>query len=286
MNIKLSFNLMKQRAVLWTGGIAIFLMISFTACSPRSEFGAVEQNKIKKYFDHYHAVGTFVIRNDDSGEQFVYNESRAETGFLPASTFKIMNSLIALNTKVIQMDDVIPWNGVKYDYSAWNQDQRMREAFQRSTVWFYQILAGRIGAQRMLEALEENDYGNHDIGGGIDQFWLSGNLRISALEQVQFLEKLKHHKLRFPVEVMTQVEELLVLRSCPSYVLRGKTGWTTQDNKQLGWLVGWLEWNGKTYFYAMNLDSGEKDFPMAEARKNILSGILREMGFDLEKCDG
>jgi beta-lactamase class D len=46
--------------------------------------------------------------------------------------------------------------------------------------------------------LERFDYGNRNIAGGQDMFWLDGDLRISALKQVLFLEKLASGKLRPP----------------------------------------------------------------------------------------
>jgi beta-lactamase class D len=160
----------------------------------------------------------------------------------------------------------------------WNQDQRMKEAFQRSTVWFYQELARRIGEQRMRAFLRKDLYGNQNTSGGIDRFWLTGGLRISADEQVALLMRLHHHQLSFTDEVMDKVLDLLVLEKTPDYVLRGKTGWAQQNGLEIGWLVGSVERHGHLSIYAMNLESPRTDFPMIEARKAITFGILRELG--------
>lgn len=244
-----------------------------------------DSHNIAHYFQEFAVPGTFVFRRGSTGETYIFNRERAKTRFLPASTFKIFSSLESLETGIIGIDDVIPWDGVERAYPAWNQDQRMREAFQRSTVWFYQILVRRIGEERMRDALRKNRYGNGATGGGIDRFWLSGELRISALEQVNFLERLKERKLAFSRETMDQVEGLMLIKECPGFRFRGKTGWTTTaEGSQLGWWIGWLERESETYFYAMNLESGSPDFPMVEARKKILFGILKEFGYDVDSC--
>jgi beta-lactamase class D len=237
-----------------------------------------ERPDLGRFFEEYGARGTFVVLADADGRRVVYNPGRAEAGFLPASTFKILNSLVSLETGVIGIDDTIPWDGVDRGVTSWNQDQRMRDAFQRSTVWFYQELARRVGQDRMRDALVRGRYGNQDAGGGIDQFWLTGNLRISALEQVAFLRRLKHRELGFSAAVMDEVEELLVLERCPDYTLRGKTGWVHSEGVHLGWLVGWVERGDAVHYYALNLESDAEGFPMMAARPAIVRSALRELG--------
>ena len=168
----------------------LFLVLSCSGPSVQK----VRHDDVASFFSKYNATGTFVLQKEDE-PAFIYNEERAARGFIPASTFKILNSLVALETGVIGVDDTIPWDGVKRAFPAWNQDQRMREAFQRSTVWFYQLLARRIGQVRMQQAVSREHYGNENIAGGIDRFWLTGSLRISALQQIDLLKRLKHRKL-------------------------------------------------------------------------------------------
>jgi beta-lactamase class D len=237
-----------------------------------------ERPDLGRFFEPYGARGTFVVLEDRGGGRIMHNAERAAEGFLPASTFKIMNSLVALETGVVGLDDTIAWDGVDRGVGSWNQDQRMRDAFQWSTVWFYQELARRVGEGRMRGFLLREDYGNADTGGGIDEFWLSGDLRISAQEQVDFLKRLRRRQLQFPAEVVGVVEELMVLERCPDYTLRGKTGWARPGGVHLGWLVGWAEHAGDVHYYALNLESAADDFPMIEARQSITRGILAELG--------
>lgn len=262
------------------GGLAFLLCLGCAGAG--ASVGRVD---LSRHFDAYAATGAFVMKRASTGDVVAYDSVRAATGFIPASTFKIFNSLVILDQGVIGIDEVIPWDGVVRNNAAWDQDQRMREAFQRSTVWFYQELARRVGPERMAAALLREGYGNGDMGGGIDTFWLTGDLRISAFEQVQFLERLYDRELGFAPGAMDQVVELLQIERCPDHVLRGKTGWGRAGDEQLGWLVGWVERVDETYYFAMNLQTDAADFPMPEARQSITRGILSELGVLPPPCE-
>lgn len=264
-------------------GVALMTALGIAACAA----GGTEEVRpeLAGFFDAYEARGTFVLLEDGNGNRIVHDPQRAAEGFLPASTFKILNSLVSLETGVIGLDDTLPWDGVDRGVTAWNRHQRMRDAFQRSTVWFYQELARRVGAEEMREALERARYGNRDPGGGIDGFWLAGDLRISAHEQVDFLRRMRHRELGFPDEATDAVEELMVLERCSGHTLRGKTGWAfLDDGLHLGWLVGWVESAGDVHYYAMNLESRAEAFPMVRARDDITRGILEELGALPPEC--
>ena len=262
--------------------LTLFIMsLVCVSCGPSDRLTRTDPEELRTYFDAYDAVGTIVVRKDNTGEQLVYNPERAERAFLPASTFKIFNSSVALDTGVIGVDDVIKWDGVQRDFPGWNQDRNMRDAFKYSVVWFYQELARRVGAQRMQAALQRERYGNASIAGGIDQFWLHGGLRISALQQIDFLQRLHRRELGFQESTMRTVEEIMLIEKCADYTLRGKTGW----KDQLGWLVGWVETDADTFYFAMNLESTDSDFPMVAARRAIVDGVLRHLNIMSAQCD-
>ncbi len=102
--------------------------------------------------------------------------------------FKILNALIGLDTKVVEDEYAIKyWDGVKREIDAWNQDHTLGSGMRHSVVWYYQELAREIGESEMKEGLVKANYGNKDISGGIDEFWLSSSLQISPVEQAHFL---------------------------------------------------------------------------------------------------
>lgn len=229
--------------------------------------------------------GTFVLLDPQTGRMVCHNAERARTRFLPASTFKIPNSVIALDSGVASGPDFeIKWNRETappqpWWPATWARDQTMRTALPNSVVWYYREIARRIGPERMRHYLDRFDYGNRDISGGIDRFWLTGGLRISAEEQVRFLRRFYFDELGVSPHAVRIVKNLIVLEAAPAYRLSGKTGWAglgEVDTRQIGWLVGYLERNGAVYFYATNIDIAVADD--AKARVGITKAALRSLG--------
>jgi beta-lactamase class D len=196
----------------------------------------------------------------------VSDSERAGKGFLPASTFKIANALIALETGVAADADnpTFPWDGVVREFDAWNRDHTLRTAFRASSVPTYQHIARTVGAERMRRYVDAFDYGNRDISGApLDTFWLNGKLRISAMQQLGFLSRLYREEL--PVSKRSQeiVKDIMFLEQSELGTLRGKTGavgiGVVRGSKAtLGWLVGWLEHASKAYIFALNIDVRER----------------------------
>ena len=239
----------------------------------------IEQIDFQQHFDDLAITGAIIIY--DRNEDFFYqhNPQRNDTPFLPASTYKIPHSLIALETGVIKDDvDVLTWNGIKRDLPQWNQDLNLRLAFKYSAVWFYQVLARRIGHQRMQDLVTQMQYGNGNIGAAadIDRFWLEGELRITPRQQVEFLRRLDRNDLPFSQRSIDLVKDIAIAEQTPNYILRAKTGWATNQTPYIGWYVGYLEQNDNVYFFATNLDTPEeKDL---SARLEITRLCLQDLG--------
>ena len=105
---------------------------------------------------------------------YVYNSLLLNESYSPASTFKIPNSLIALQTAILHSpEEKWVWDGIVRQNENWNKDQSLKDAFRNSTLWFYQRLAKKIGKKRMSEYLRKFTYGNQQVGDSIDQFWLN-----------------------------------------------------------------------------------------------------------------
>lgn len=234
----------------------------------RSDFG--------RYFEQAGVQGTFVLYNLKQDQYLVYNSERANTRFLPASTFKIFNALVALEVGAVEDENqVLPWDGLQREVPEWNKNHTLRTAFKDSVIWFYQAMARRIGQERMQRYINLTNYGNQDISGGIDQFWLQGGLRISAKEQIDFLVKLYRNQLPFSQKTIDTVKDISINEQTPNYVLRGKTGWLWEASPQMGWYVGYLERNSDVYFFAMNIDMPRPED--RQARIGITKQILQDM---------
>lgn len=251
-----------RRHCRWRSLIVICVLAA--ACSsddssPR-ELAIVEGPGWSEIFDEFGVAGTFALREVGSGTTLVHDARRATEPRLPASTFKILNSLIILETGVAaDVDTVFPWDGVDRGLEAWNRDHSLRSGIEVSAVWLYQQLAREVGEERMSEMVGASNYGNGDIGGGIDQFWLRGDLRVSPFEQLAFLERLTADDLPFAAADMAAVRAIIVRESGDDWSWSHKTGTALSEEPTLGWLVGLTEFDGRTWAFALNIDMPEVD---------------------------
>ena len=216
---------------------------------------------LARHFTEAGTAGTFVGYKVDDYLIIASDKDRSGEAKLPASTFKIPNSLIALETGVVEDPDkdVFKWDGVTRSIEAWNKDHSLRSAIAASAVPVYQEIARRIGAARMQKYLDLFEYGNRDIGGGIDQFWLTGNLRIDPVQQVDFVDRLRRGGLPVSKRSQELVRDILPVTRVGDAIIRAKTGLSGAElgKPSLGWLVGWAENGGAQTVFALNMDCRE-----------------------------
>ncbi len=231
----------------------------------------------KVHFENKKTQGCFVLFDLAAGDFQVFNVERAKEAMTPASTFKIPNSVIALDSGVVRSrKQIFVWDGEKQFRKSWERAHDLDSAFRFSVVPVYQEIARAVGAQSMAEYVEGFDYGNCDISGEIDQFWLNNTLKISAFEQVAFLERLYRESLPASIESQKSVKEMMLHEKTESYTIRGKTGWALGDESGLGWWVGWVETNNNVHLFALNMDL--KEVANAGNRVGIAKGILKAEG--------
>ncbi len=214
-----------------------------------------------QHFRELGVEGAILIYDLNRDRIVQYNPQRNTTAFLPASTFKILNSLIALETGVISDEiAILTWDGIQRKIPEWNRDLNMRQAFKLSAVWFYQVLARRVGHEQMQKWVTQAKYGNQKIGSkdDIDKFWLEGELRITPQEQIQFLRRLYHNDLPFSKRSLSILKDIMVMEQTPDYTIRGKTGFADSVTPAIGWYVGYLEKGKNVYFFATNIDIRNK----------------------------
>ncbi len=239
------------------------------------------RKSLQKYFTDEGTVGAFAAFRIDDQQLIASDNSRARDPVLPASTFKIPNSVIALETGVVADPDkdVFKWDGVTRSIADWNKDHTLRSAIAVSAVPVYQEIARRIGAERMQKYVDAFEYGNGDIGGGIDRFWLAGGLRISPLQQVAFVDKLRRGVLPVSKRAQELTRDILPVTKVGDSVIRAKTGLTgvTDGTKtSVGWLVGWAEKGSAQTVFALNLDVREPKH--AASRIKIAQQCLGDIG--------
>ncbi len=238
----------------------------------------VERPDLAAVFAEHGTPGTFVLYDVSGGRPTVVDGARAGRRYVPASTFKIANSLIALETGAVKDErEVVPYGGEPQPFPQWERDMDMRDAVRASSVPVYQEIARRIGRKRMQAYLNRLGYGNRKIGTVIDRFWLDGPLQISALEQARFVARLAQGKLPLSERSQRIVRDILWLEEKDGATVFGKTGWVfSPQPPQIGWWVGWVEREGQVYAFALNIDMASAD----DTPKRIAIGrsLLERLG--------
>lgn len=249
-----------------------------TSADPDGGPRLVERDDWGLVFSEADAVGTIAIREVGSTDTHVWNPARALEPRRPASTFKILNSLIILETGVLDgVDTITRWDGVTRGLPVWNQDHSLRSGIEVSAVWMFQQLAREVGTASMIHWLNEAEYGNASIGSEIDDFWLVGDLRISPLEQLDFLERLVTRDLPFDPMVMDSVADIIVQERGSQWSWSFKTGTALIEDPDLGWLVGMTEYDGTQWVFALNIDLTSTDALEGQLDPQLRQTIARSI---------
>lgn len=255
------------------------------SCSPNN---VEEENSLERYFAENKVTGCFGLYNNATNQFTFYNKKRfTDSSFLPASTFKIVNSLIGLQTGVITNDSmIIKWDSTKRNIEAWNKDLSMYEAFRVSAVPYYQEVARRIGKERMERWLDSIHYGAgpkdtaFQIKTAIDTFWLDNTLKLTPDEQLGLIKLLYFNQLPFFKAYQEAVKKAMLFENETTYRLSYKTGWgSNEEGEHLAWIIGWIVENDHPYFFVLNFETADPNADIPAIRMKILKGILNQLGF-------
>lgn len=238
---------------------------------------AAEDQVLAGLFSQQRLDGTIVISSLHNGNNFIHNDLRANQRFPIASTFKIMNTLIAVEENAISgKDEVLKWDGNIYDFPDWNHDQTLESAFKVSCVWCFQELARRVGAEKYRGYLRKTAYGELREPFDETTFWLDGSLQISAIEQINFLKKVYLRTLPFSAHSYETLRQVMLVEQTPSYTMWAKTGWAGRVKPQVGWYVGYIETPQDVWFFATNIEVRDKqDLPL---RQQLTRDALKAKG--------
>ena len=256
----------------------LVLVIGLLLCVPVSmNAQKTVPDTLGRFFNAEGVDGTFLLYDLQTTRSTGYRPDRWDSAYIPASTFKIFNALVSLETGVIQDEQtVVAWDRIERPVAEWNRDHTLATAFPVSAVWFYQELARRVGTERMQMFLDTVGYGNRTMGGPVDMFWLDGGLRITPRQQVEFLVRLFRNDLPFALRTMALVRQIMVQEKTPLYTLRAKTGWSDAVKPEIGWYVGYVEREEGVFFFATALQIKKpRDL---KARVEVTKTILRRLG--------
>ncbi len=246
---------------------------------------AFSQIDSRKHFDKFSLSGSTTIFDYNKQKWFFTDSIDAQTETLPASTFKIINSFIALEEKAIKDEnEVLKWDGVKRsifgkEIPQWNKNTDLKTAYKNSTIWFYVRMAERIGRKKYFEYLKKCRYGDLTFSEKGTDFWNYGDFGISPKNQIEFLVQLYENKLPFSQQTINTVKEIMISENIDGYIFRDKTGWTTKDGIDIGWWVGYVETPSNVFFFATRIKKGVNEInpDFSKARKEITKEILKDL---------
>lgn len=264
------------------------LVITMVGCQSPSAHSTAQpaptferRDDLESLYDTLGLDGSFILHDLKTDHWVFVDSSQADSATLPASTYKILGSLIELESgTAVDADFTLPWDGVKRRPEI-DRDLSLRDAYTYSAFWYHSEMARRMGAVALKNWLDRIGYGNADTSGGFDQCWVSGGLRITPRQQVQFLERLYRNDLPLSPRTMTIVKDIMVQEDTLGYVLRGKTGWAHGDAWNIGWYVGWVQRadNSGPWFFANRVISNDTtNVHFAAARKGLAKELLTRLG--------
>jgi beta-lactamase class D len=261
----------------------IMISVVFVCCTPNN---ITEDASLEKYFKENNVTGTFGLFDNAKGEFTIYNLSRfSDSAYMPASTFKIVNSLIGLETRrVIDTNDIFQWDSISRGRPECDRTMNMWDAFRISCPWWYQQLARRIGKDTMQHWLDTLGYAaRYDtfrLSNNLDTFWLDNSAKVTADEQMGLVKKLYFDQLPFTKRSQRIVREMMLFEDKASYQLSYKTGWGHTDNGHaLAWIIGWIEENKHPYFFVLQIEHPDKNADIPGIRMKMLKDILKQYGF-------
>ncbi|MFG1317363.1 penicillin-binding transpeptidase domain-containing protein [Xanthobacter autotrophicus] len=201
------------------------------------------------------AEDCFLATDLESG-RVLAKQGLCATRHPPNSTFKIALALMGYDAGLLksQSQPVFePPEGADLSRPQTRGPQTPRSWMENSVVWYSQILARELGAERIAGYLKAFAYGNENMGGlkGEDEplarFWLSSSLRISPREQIDFLRRMLKGALPVSAEAVSATEQLLLIDEQPAgWLVFGKTGTgngrhadgSLDHARPFGWFVG------------------------------------------------
>lgn len=272
--------------------ILLVIMLAFSTilckAQPKSEntvnnaaSGGIQEENLQKYFDDLNIKGSITIYDYKNKKWYYSDKKDSEKRTLPASTFKIPNSLISIEEYAVKDEnEVLKWDGVIREFPAHNADTDLKTAFKNSTVWFHREMSRRVGIDKYRKYLKEFNYGNQKLSGIPDYFWLDNTLVISPAEQINFLSGLYEEKYPLSKRTYNIVKNVMIEKKTDSYTLRAKTGSGLVKTLDIGWYVGYIETKDNVYFFATRLQQDEpnKNDDFLNLRKTITFNIFQDMG--------
>lgn len=210
---------------------------------------------LSTYFNGY--KGSFVLYDASKKQYQIYNREMSEQRISPNSTYKIYSGLFALETNVISTNNNEQiWDRKINPYKEWNKNHNLSTALGSSVNWYFQNIDQEVGKKQLQYYFEKVKYGNEDLSGNMERYWMESSLKISPIEQVQLLYALEENKFGFKEQNIRAVKKAILIDEQKNGQFYGKTGTGTINGKNVnGWFVGFVKKGDKSYYFAINIQN-------------------------------
>lgn len=235
---------------------------------------------LQQRFDHYGSPGAWLLQHDGGAVVCQHGSAFAQLPLPPASSIKPLLALIALQTGALKSaDERVPWNKRRYpNRPEWEKDMALNEAMRSSSESYFGVLAIRIGSAQLAAWIRKIGYGNGRIGPQPDSAWHDGVLSITAVQQLDFIERLRTQQLPFAARHLAAVKAAMLQTGESGQRLYAKSG-THLNNAGagVGWWVGWVERGSRASSFVLAVKLSALD---SRAERIALADQL------LRDCDG
>lgn len=274
VGLQRKFLFMKQFFLL---SLALPVVLCISSCTWNN---VSTEDGFKTYFDSAQVDGSFCLYDNGHNDFKIYDKDQYLKQISPVNTFDIVTSMIGLETgKVVDQKMIIHWDGVVRK-PEWDKDLTMEAAFKTNATPYFQELARRLGKDTLKIFLDTLAYGNKNIQGAVDSFWLNDSLQVSPDETLGLVKKLYFKQLPFQKHTQELMTEIMSMESNSSYNLSYKTGnGFNKSGLPLGWVVGWIEENRHPYFFVLTVQGRAKDQDVAQTSLQLLKKLLQSQGF-------
>jgi bla regulator protein blaR1 len=234
----------------------------------------INEEDLSAYFQDYD--GSFVLYDMQEDAYHIYDKDQSTLRVSPDSTYKIYSALFGLEENIITPEqNTIEWDGTEHPYDQWNEDQNLETSLKRSVNWYFGQLDQKMGLDSIQSNLNQIHYGNQDVSGGLEQYWLESTLKISPVEQVELLQSLYNNSFDFQEAHIEAVKNALQMEEKNGATLYGKTGTGNVNGKDInGWFIGFVETETNTYFFATNIQ--DEDNASGSVATEITLAILND----------
>lgn len=228
---------------------------------------------------------------DAASGKTLYQDGTCDQRFSPASTFKVPLSLIGYDAGILSDEHTPTWD-YKPEFNAVKRDQKTVDPViweRDSIIWFSREITRRLGGEKFAGYVSKFDYGNKDVSGNpgkndsLTHSWVNSSLKITPVEQVDFLRKLLARKLPVSAKAYDMTSAIIPTFQAGGWTVQGKTGSTRlandadkiRDKRSLGWFVGWAKKDGQQIVFArLIVDAKRTDVPKGWSTR---SGFLKDL---------